>query len=338
MKYVLSSLLATATLVFAAPSFAQSIPIKFTLDWAAQGPHSWFYLAEERGYFDEEGLDVTIDQGEGSAAAVSRVTTGAYDAGFGDINALIQAAATAPDDAPVMVYLIYNRAPFAIISKKDGPVQQLADLEGKIVASPAGSATFRLFPALAEANGFDSSTVETLNADQNLIEQLLVRGDAEAIAQFGATSYMNFMAMGEKPEEDYNWFFYSDNGVDLYSNGVIVSRALIEDHPEAVTGLVRAINRAVMDVVADPQAGIAVLTAIEPLTDSAIETQRLQYMIDNQLRTAETAKLGLGDLSMDRLAVSIDTVVKAYELTTKPDAAAIFDPSFLPPLEERQLP
>lgn len=337
MKFL--SLLVTATAVtLAMPAAAQPVPISFTLDWAAQGPHAWFYLAEKRGYFAEEGLDVTIDQGEGSAAAISRVMTGAYDAGFGDINAVIQAAAAEPETAPVMVYLLYNRAPFAIISRVDGPIQSLPDVDGHVVASPAGSATFRLFPALAEANGFDGSNVEVLNADQSLIEQLLIRGDADAIAQFGSTSYMNFIALGRDPDTEFNWFFYSDNGLDLYSNGIVVSQAMIAEQPEAVEGLVRAINRAIMDVVADPQVGIDVLLEIEPLTDAALEMQRLQYTIDNQLRTEETAALGLGDLSMERLAASIGTIAEVYELAVTPDAQVIFNGAFLPPLEERLLP
>ncbi|WP_420380442.1 ABC transporter substrate-binding protein [Marivita sp.] len=104
MRKLLS--LTAFALSFAGPALAEDIPIKFTLDWKIQGVHGWFYLAEEKGYFDAEGLDVTIDQGEGSAATVSRIISGAYDAGFGDMNAIIQNAATNPDEAPVMVYQI----------------------------------------------------------------------------------------------------------------------------------------------------------------------------------------------------------------------------------------
>lgn len=288
--------------------------------------------------FADEGLDVTIDQGEGSSAAVTRVMSGSYDAGFGDINALIRAAAKAPDEAPVMVYLVYNGAPFAIISEKDGNVQSLKDLEGKTVAAPTGSATFQLFPALAEANGFDAGKVELLNASQNLIEQMLVRDQADAIAQFGQTSYMNFIAMDLDPNADFNWFYYSDNGLDLYSNGVIVSRKLIEEHPEAVEGLVTAINKAIMDVVADPAVGIDALVAVEPLTDTGLETERLQYTIDNQLETAETAEIGLGDLDMQRLENSIAMNANLETFDTVPEASAIFDGSFLPEKSERMLP
>ncbi|MCL6707674.1 ABC transporter substrate-binding protein [Pseudomonas sp. R2.Fl] len=339
MKSIRSGLLSMATaILMAAPAMAADLPIKFTLDWKAQGPHSWFYVAKEKGYFKEAGLDVTIDQGEGSAAAINRVMSGAYDAGFGDINALIQAAATAPDEAPVMVYLVYNKAPFAIISKKDGPVAGLKDLEGKTVAAPQGSATFKLFPALADANGFDPSKVTVLNAAQNLIEQMLIRDEAQAIAQFGATSYMNFIAMGLDPQKDFNWFFYSDNGVDVYSNGVVVSKKLIKEHPDAVKGLVGAINKAIMDVAADPQVGIETLMKIEPLTDAKLESQRMQYTLDNQMRTAETAEIGLGDLKTERLSSALKTIGQVYELKNVPTAEAVFDASYLPPKESRMLP
>ena len=72
-------LLTTFVMSFAGSALAEGIPIKFTLDWKIQGVHGWFYLAKQKGYFAAEGLDVTIDQGEGSAATVSRIMSGACD-------------------------------------------------------------------------------------------------------------------------------------------------------------------------------------------------------------------------------------------------------------------
>ena len=117
---------------------------------------------------EAEGLDVTIDQGEGSAATVSRIMSGAYDAGFGDMNAIIQNAATKPDEAPVMVYQIYNQPPFAVLTKTGGPVKNLKSLEGLTVGAPPGSASTKLFPALATAAGFDAGKVKLLSVQKNL--------------------------------------------------------------------------------------------------------------------------------------------------------------------------
>jgi NitT/TauT family transport system substrate-binding protein len=76
MKTRLLALCLSALLVPAA-AMAQT-KIKFVLNWKYQGPQAWFFIAQDRGYFKAEGLDVEIDQGEGSAAPVGKVATGAY--------------------------------------------------------------------------------------------------------------------------------------------------------------------------------------------------------------------------------------------------------------------
>ena len=62
-----------------APAQAQT-RIKMVLNWKYQGPQAWFFIAQDRGYFKAEGLDVEIDQGEGSSAPIAKIAAGAYTA------------------------------------------------------------------------------------------------------------------------------------------------------------------------------------------------------------------------------------------------------------------
>jgi NitT/TauT family transport system substrate-binding protein len=333
MRKLLS--LTAFALCLTGPALAEGIPIRFTLDWKIQGVHSWFYLAEEKGYFDAEGLDVTIDQGEGSAATVSRIMSGAYDAGFGDMNAIIQNAATSPEEAPVMVYQIYNQPPFAVLTKSGGPVDGLASLEGLKVGAPPGSASTKLFPALATAAGFDAGKVEMVSVKSNLQEQMLVQDEVAASLVFNVTSYLNILGMGMDPEKDFTWYPYGASGLDIYSNGVMVSPRLLAENPEAVQGLVNAIARAMADVMANPEEGIDVVVATEPLLDGALEMKRLQFALDNLIFSEESKANGIGAVDTDRLARSITTIRELYDLPATPAAEDVFDASFLPPMDQR---
>src|SRR3989442_10814766 len=71
--------------------------VKFTLDWVIDGQQTPFFLTQAKGYFTQQGLNVTLDAGSGSAAAVQRVASGTYDMGYGDTSALIEYLSRNPD-------------------------------------------------------------------------------------------------------------------------------------------------------------------------------------------------------------------------------------------------
>jgi NitT/TauT family transport system substrate-binding protein len=319
------------------PASAQETSIKFTLGWKTQGSDAAFFVARDKGYFKAEGLNVVIDQGEGSGATVTRIMGGAYDAGFGDINAIIQNASQKPGEAPVMVYQMWNRPPFAIVSKKSANIRTPKDLEGKTLGGAQGTPTTRLLPVFVQRNGLDAAKIKISNMAPNLQEPLLIKGDIDAALVFNITSYFNLVLNRQEPDKDFNWMTFGDYGMDLYSNGLMVSQKLMRENPKAVAGLVRATNKAKLEIARDQNLGMKGVMTYDNLVNEAVEKRRMQYSFSELIVSPEMKEIGIGDVKDDRLARAIGIVVEGYQLTRTPAPSEIFSRQFLPPRAERDL-
>jgi NitT/TauT family transport system substrate-binding protein len=332
----LKALALAAVFTSAATAVAQAdTKIKLVLNWKYEGPQGMFFLAQDRGYFKQEGLDVTFDQGNGSGAAVPQVANGAYDMGFGDINALIELAAKKPDEAPVGVFMLYNRPPFTIAVKTDSPIKTPADFVGRKLGGPANDGALKLIPALCATAQIDCAKIEIVNMQPSLREQMLMQGQVDGVFGYVTTIRFSAKLAGIDPDKQMRFIKFGDYGMDLYSNAIIVSRKFVREHPEAVKGFLKALNHSIKDAIADPQAAIDAVAIREPLIKPALERAKLDATMADEMSHPEIAKIGLGDVSDERMTKAIDILVKAKELPRTPAASEIFDRSFLPPASER---
>jgi NitT/TauT family transport system substrate-binding protein len=331
--FAVAAALALTTSAITTAFAADLTKLKMVLNWKYQGPQGWFFLADDRSYFKAAGLDVTMDQGNGSGAPIPLVANGTYDVGFGDINALIEFAAKKPEEAPIAVYAMYNRPPFTIAVRADSPIKTPKDLEGKTLGGAAGDGALKLFPAFCKITKIDCSTIKITNMQPNLREQMLMQGQVDGV--FGYVNTIRFSAklMGVD-EKQIRWINYGDYGMDLYSNAIIVPKKLTKDNPAAVRGLIAAINHGLEDSLKDPDAAVAAVAKREPLIKVSVERERLDATLKDEMNHPEIAKIGLGNVDPDRLKKSIDILVEADQLPRTPTVDEIFTSAFLPPVND----
>lgn len=314
---------------------ADPLKVRFILNWKFQGPQAWFFLADDKGYFKKAGIDIQLDQGSGSGAAVPKVASTAYDAGFGDINAITRFAAKHKGKQPVAVYMIYNQTPFVIATPKSAKIMNPKQLEGLTLGAPANDGAFKLFPAFANIAGFNASKVSWQHMKPNLRVTMLKQGKVQGVSGYQLTVLFDAMRVGMDPDKDLDFMRFADFGMDLYSNAVMVSQEMLKKHPEKVKGMVWAINKAFWDVVANPEIGLDAVMKREPLLKRASEKARMMATLKHLIISPEMKKVGMGGIDPERLKRSIKIVSNAFKLKRTPAPDEVFQAQFLPPMAER---
>lgn len=309
--------------------------VKFTLDWVFQGPTSPFLVALDKGYYKAEGLDVTMDPGQGSAGAVQRVATGAYQIGFADVNSLIEYNAKNPGKEVLAVFMAYDFPPFGVYALKKSGIKVPKDLEGKKLGSPVFDASFRLFPAFAKKVGIDKSKVESINLTPQLREQSLVQGSVDFISGHYFSSMLDLKARNVK-EEDVVAMKYSDFGMNVYGNGIIISPEMAQNE-KAVQGFIRATVKGWKDVAANPKVGIDAAKKRDPLIDEKLEAERLDMSLKQNVLTPYVKANGMGDVDPARFSAALAEVADAFGLPVAPPADKVFSSKYLPSKADRMI-
>ena len=328
-------LIALSCALAASPVSAQApTKIRFGLDWVVQGQHAFFFNTLGRGYFRQEGLDVTIDGGAGSGATIQRVAT-SYDMGFADLGYLVEAIGNNPDVLKVQgVYLVYEKSPNSLLIPKRAGVNALTDLKGKRLGAPTTSPVFRAWPLFAKANGLKVDDVSWVHVAPNLVEPTVMQGNAD-IGTGHPTQAVLFYRLGLKPEE-LRIVKYAEHGVNMYGHAIVVNTDFAKKNPQAVSAFLRAFNRGLKETLAEPAAATKyVVQTVSTLVESE-ELLKLSLVLD-LIDTPNARADGLGAVRTEILEKMATDMHSAFNMKSKPSPDVIFNSSFLPTRSERQI-
>ncbi|MEZ5824921.1 MAG: ABC transporter substrate-binding protein [Geminicoccaceae bacterium] len=334
----LSAGIAALAIIATAQTASAETDISFALDWKFEGPAAPFTVALDKGYYAEEGLNVSIDSGSGSSQTIPRIATGNYDIGTGDLSALVKFKDQNPDAAVQGVMVLYDAPAFAIISLEGRGIDPAdpKSLEGKTLGAPPPDSAFAQWPSFVAINGIDENAVKIESVGFPVREPMLAAGDVDGIFGFSFSSYLNLKSKGVAPE-DIKVMMMSDHGLELYGNFVIVNTDFAKENPDAVKAFLRASIRGLKDVMADPEGAIDSVLARNDVGRREVEVERLQMAIRDNIATGWVMENGFGDVVPERLDASLEQIGTSYEYTNKPAAADIFTPEYLPDADARNL-
>ncbi len=320
----------------AAPAMAAPTNINVTLDWIVQGTHAPFFVAEKNGDYARENLAVKVDPGPGGTNICVNVAGGAYQFGLVDLPTMIKFDAQNPSTPLVAVYMYFDDSPLAIVSHKSAGIKTPADLNGKRIAGGPGITVHDTISVLFKAAHVTGVEPVWISVAPQLFGPMFKRNEVDGLGGFTNSQIPATLELGYKME-DLNVLKYSDFGANFYGLALVTTRKYAEDHPDVVRGLVKAVNEGVKQTIADPDKGLAVLAARDPMMNLPIEKIRLNIAL-GLIDTPSVRAHGLSSVTPERLHETIDAIMSAYNLGTPPAADTIYTDKFLPPVADRMLP
>ena len=312
------------------------VAIQFSLDRPVDAVAAPFVMASVNGLFSAEGLAVTTNIASGSSDAIKRVADGSSDFALVDINALVRFRDKDKQGVPPVkaVFVLFNKAPYAIIARKSRGIRSLSDIEGKNLGVAEGDLSIRLWPAVAKQNGIKIATVKQSSISAAVREPMLSAGQIDAVTGFSYLSAINLKDRGV-PADDLAVLRFADYGCEAYGFAIIVNPGLASAKPEAVKGFIRAVVGGMYFAIKDP--GHAVTEVVSRMDGGSrdLELERLRAVLRDNILTGEVKRNGIGGIDVARFERSIDQIAEDFKFQKRPQASDIFDDQFLPPLNGR---
>jgi NitT/TauT family transport system substrate-binding protein len=323
MRRVVAACSAISVLLVPAAVFAQE-KIVALMNFTIQGDHGPFYMAKDRGYFKQAGLDVDIQRGFGSGDTVKKIVAGAADIGFADPVPVIQAVAEGQQVKAIMGG--YMQEPCALYATAEGAnIKSPKEMEGRSIGGPPGDICIILLQPVMERAGADFSKVKVQNMDAPTRIPLLAAGKIDAAGSFSEKEVLFEKAIKSANKTMVTWPY--SKYIEKYSVMTIAGSKMLAK-PETLRKFTLALLRGYEDAIKDPAAAAATILKAHPEFDRDYIVASAKT-IDRVVWDPTTKSKGLGVLDARKMQSTIDLTAKYWKLPKQPAPAEIYTNEFI---------
>lgn len=245
--------------------------VSFRLNWVVAGNHAPFFLAQSEGYWEECGLDVSIRAGSGSGDTAQQVGTGSSEFGLTDAVSIVPGRV---EGLPIKsIGVLYQDNPSSLVTKADSGIEEIEDVEGRTFGAVPGGSPYLLLQWVFDQQGIDTDSIQERTVSAPGIAEL--ETDQVDFITFFGTEVVN---VDPNPEENLNWLWFSDLGLDAYGLAVASSDSYIEENPDNVQCFTDGLRQGLEAAEDDPDAALEALYEAEEAAAEAPEAQ--ETMLD----------------------------------------------------------
>ncbi len=304
----------------ATPTSVPLTKVSVALDWFPWSNHSELFIAQERGYFADEGLDVNIFTPGDPSTVLQTVASGRDDFGINYQTGVLLAR---EQGVPVVSIMALVQHPLnSVMALKESGIVEPKDLAGKKVGWPGIPDNEPLLDTMMRSQGKTLGDVELVNVGFDLVPALISRSVDAIVGAYWVHESISATNQGF----ELNILRLEEHGVpDFYELVLVASEEKIAQEPELVQRFVRAGMRGYQDAMADPQAAVQLLKQLKPEVDLEIESPGVDLLAP--LWASENGTFGWQESK--RWADFAQWLADNGMLSSGIDAASAFDNSFV---------
>lgn len=289
------------------------------------GREAYVYVAIEKGYFKEAGLDVEVQAGKGTNPNLQLLQSGKVDFAALDITAALLEYGKGTFKDFTIIDAIQQRNMQTIMSLEGGKISSPKDLAGKKIAYLPGGVARLLFPAYAKLAGIDDSKIQWVNIPLEQHPQNLAAGTVDAATQFAVGKPgIERAAKGRKAVV----LPYTDYLTDLYGVGVGVSKKEAAENPDRIRRFNEALLKGLRDAVENPAEAGKIYAKYQKIQPEPVATAENVLMVPYVKSAAGGAAVGA--LDIQRVARNIAILQGAGLIPAVFEPTAVVSLDYLP--------